>query len=205
MRPDRRLPPEEIDRLWHGLRIMAVQALGDLEDAEEAAQETLVRTLRAVRDEERRAPEHLGAFVRGIARHVISDMWDARRCTRSLEALPGGECATTLEDPLGALVTQEERKHIRRALQELSPSDRNILHLSFFEGLAPSEIADRLGEPASRIRKRKSRALQRLRVAFTPEAEKAERRSKHSLQAGSRRAAHRAPTLERSLEAHPGL
>jgi DNA-directed RNA polymerase specialized sigma24 family protein len=121
IRVDRGLAPDEIRRLRQGLRIMALQALGDRDAAEEVAQETLVRTLQALRDESRKAPEHLGAFVRGIARHVISDMWDARRCARPLEALPGGEGRAPREDPLSALVTQEEGERVRRALQRLHP------------------------------------------------------------------------------------
>ncbi len=187
---DRGLPPDEIRRLRQGLRIMALQALGDRDAAEEVAQETLVRTLQALRDGGRKAPEHLGAFARGVARHVISDMWDARRCARPLEALPGGEGRAPLEDPLCALVTQEEGERVRRALQRLHPSDRHILHLSFFEGLTPSEIAHRVGEPASRIRKRKSRALQRLRETFRLASETPRKRSRPSHQVRTPAALH---------------
>jgi RNA polymerase sigma-70 factor (ECF subfamily) len=183
---------------------MALQALGDRDSAEEVAQETLVRTLQALRDKRRKAPEHLGAFVRGVARHVISDMWAARRCAQPLEALPGGECRAAREDPLCALVTQEEREHVRRALQRLLPSDRYILHLSFFEGLTPSEIAHRVGEPASRIRKRKSRALRRLREAFRVEAETPQKGSRSSHQIRTHRALHGADSPETTLEARPG-
>ena len=45
---------------------------------------------------------------------------------------------------------------------DLSATDQEILHLSFFEGLSPAEITDHLNEPAERIRKRKSRARLRL-------------------------------------------
>jgi RNA polymerase sigma factor (sigma-70 family) len=69
------------------------------------------------------------------------------------------------------LITGEERDRVRQALTQLSATDRDILHLSFFEALTPVEIADRLGEPALRIRKRKSRALRRLRQAFLRGAE----------------------------------
>ena len=130
------------------------------------AQETLVRTLQALRDKRRKAPEHLGAFVRGVARHVISDMWAARRCAQPLEALPGGECRAAREDPLCALVTQEEREHVRRALQRLLPSDRYILHLSFFEGLTHSEICQQLELPLGTVKSRLRLAFAKLRKAM---------------------------------------
>lgn len=164
---DLRLRPEEIQRLRNGLHIMAVHALGDQEAAEEVVQETLVRTLQAVNDDRRESPRNLGAFVRGIARHVIADVYEARRSRLPLESVPYDGGGATLEDPLGALVTEEDRQRVGRALRELSPSDRDILRLCFYEGLTPMEIADRTGEPAPRIRKRKSRALTRLRTAMS--------------------------------------
>ena len=46
-------------------------------------------------------------------------------------------------------------------------ADRDLLGLCYFEGLTAVEIADRLGEPPERIRKRKSRAVERLRQALS--------------------------------------
>jgi RNA polymerase sigma-70 factor (ECF subfamily) len=165
------LEPGQLDRLRAGLKIMALRALGDPEAAEEAAQETLTRTVEAVREGRLEEPEKLGAFVRGIARHVIADVHRARQRMAGFEALPESDPGSLAADPLSALISKEEREHVRRALADLSAADREILHLSFFEGLTPAQIAQRLGEPAQRIRKRKSRALERLRRAFPQEAE----------------------------------
>lgn len=168
MVPPGRTPElQVVEQLRLGLQIMALRALGDPEAAEEAVQETLVRALEALRDDRPRDPKKLGAFVRGIARHVIADACSARRRTAPLDAVPESERVTSDDDPLSVLISDEERSGVRRALAQLSPADRDILHLSFFEGLNPAEIAERLGEPALRIRKRKSRALRRLREAFS--------------------------------------
>ncbi len=158
--------PEAVERLRLGLQIMALRALGDTEAAEEAVQETMVRAMEALRDGRLNDPEKLGAFVRGIARHVIADAHRARQRGAPLQAVPEGELGTSGDDPLTALITAEERNRVRLALRRLSAVDRQILHLSFFEGLTPIEIAQRLGEPALRVRKRKSRALARLRQAL---------------------------------------
>lgn len=159
-------PELQVEQLRLGLQIMALRALGDPEAAEEAVQESLVRALEALRDGRPRDPKKLGAFVRGIARHVIADAHHARRRTAPLDALPETQRGTVNDDPLSSLITDEERDQVRRALGQLSAADRDILHLSFFEGMTPVDIAERLGEPALRIRKRKSRALRRLREAF---------------------------------------
>ncbi len=68
------LGPDELERLRAGLEIMALRSLGDREAAEEAAQETLTRAVEASKQGRIKNPEKLGAFVRGIARHVIADM-----------------------------------------------------------------------------------------------------------------------------------
>lgn len=160
-------PELDVEQLRPGLQFMALRALGDPEAAEEAVQEILVRALEALRDGRPRDPDKLGAFVRGIARHVIADTHQARRRTAPLDAVPETDRGTANDDPLSTLITDEERNRVRRALAQLSAADRDILHLSFFEGMTPVDIAERLGEPALRIRKRKSRALRRLREAFS--------------------------------------
>ena len=157
---------EVLERLRLGLQIMALRALRDPDAAEEAVQETLVRALEALRDGRPSNPEKLGAFVRGIARHVIADTHRARQSSARQQPLSDGGPATSGDDPLTTLITAEERDRVRQALSELSAGDREILHLSFFEGLTPVEIAERLGEPPLRIRKRKSRALNRVRRAL---------------------------------------
>jgi RNA polymerase sigma-70 factor (ECF subfamily) len=121
-----------------------------------------------LRDNRIEHPERLGAFVAGIARHVIADALRHRRrvVPLSADAVKAAEIPDTLE----RLVSEAEREGVRRGLARLSDTDRNVLHLSYFEGLSPAEIASRTGEPATRVRKRKSRALERLRrVLFRPE------------------------------------
>jgi len=97
---------------------------------------------------------------------VIVDMQRARYRLVSLESLPLATHPSYHPDALKALVSAEERAQVRAALVSLSESDRDLLRVCYVEGLAPGEIADRTGEPAQRIRKRKSRAMERLREAF---------------------------------------
>ncbi|PYP61556.1 MAG: hypothetical protein DMD37_13210, partial [Gemmatimonadetes bacterium] len=134
--------------------------------AEEAVQETLARAVAALARDQLADPAKLPAFVAGIARHVIVDMQRARYRSVSLESLPVAAHPSYHPDALKALVLAEERARVRAALVSLSESDRDLLGLCYVEGLAPTEIAERTGEPAERIRKRKSRAMDRLREAF---------------------------------------
>lgn len=153
----------ELEVLRAGIRLMALRALGNSEIAEEVAQETLVRAFHALRTSR---PERLGPFVAGIARHVIADIIRAKPREVSLDALTPDSEAQAGPDPLVALCEESERVRVQEALAQLAPNDRDVLRLSFFEGLSPTEIARRLGTPPERIRQRKLRALARLREAF---------------------------------------
>jgi len=154
---------EDLDRLGNGVRLIALRALGDPDAARDAAQETMSRVLDALRADRLRDRDKLRAFVRGVARNVIVDMQRARARHAPLsDQLPD----RALHDPLEGMVLRDEAAHMRRALAELTDDDRELLRLAFVDGLTPAEVGARLSEPAERIRKRKSRALQRLREHF---------------------------------------
>lgn len=159
--------PAELSRLRSGIRIMAMHDLRDSDLAEEVAQESLARLVQALREGRLQNPAHLGAFTRAIARHVIVDLLRARQ--RLPATGPTAEPATE-EDSLGAMVSAEQAARVRAALERLSAGDRQILRLSFFEGLTPQQVAERVGEPSPRVRKRKERALERLRKVYLEES-----------------------------------
>ena len=160
-----KLDREVLDRLQTGLRIVALQELGDPVTSEEVVQETIARVLSALRDDRLNDPAKLAAYAHSVARHVIADEYRSRARSSSLRSRLGQQAS----DPPGALenlISADERTRLRFALRGLGGRDRQILRLSFEEGLSCAEIARRHAEPAARIRKRKSRALQRLREAF---------------------------------------
>lgn len=146
-----------------GLCLLALRSLGDADVAEDVAQETLSRALTAIRGGSCRI-DHLGAFIHGIARHVIADVLRARE--HAVDAAVIDRNMAIGPDPLTAAVTEDERARVHDALTQLSQGDELLLRMSFFEGLTPAEVATRLGEPALRVRKRKSRALARFRQIF---------------------------------------
>jgi RNA polymerase sigma-70 factor (ECF subfamily) len=157
---------EALEHFRSGLELLARRTLGSVDASREAVQETLARAVVALANGQPSDPEKLPAFVAGIARHVIVDMVRAERRVVPLDTLPEAEHPSSSSDTLSALVSAAERARVRDALSHLSAADRELLRLCYFEGFSPGEIAGRLGEPADRIRKRKSRALERLRQAF---------------------------------------
>jgi RNA polymerase sigma factor (sigma-70 family) len=163
-------PPElsadVIARLRHGVRLMALHELGDRDAADEVAQETLARVVIAVREHRVRDLDRLGAFARGVARHVMVDTLRARQREVPMDGAAVPTAAVVTESALDAMVTAEQLQRVRAALGALSDSDREILRLTFFENATSEEVAKHMQEPAARIRKRKERALERLRRAF---------------------------------------
>ena len=157
----------ELDRLRQGVRLLALRELGDMDAADEVAQETIARVFEALRTNRLDNPQALGAFARGIARHVIIDVIRARRWEAPLDSTAQGRAEThTTDDALAVMVNAEQVGRVRDAIALLSPGEREIIHLSFFEGVTCQELATRLHQPAARVRKRKERALDRLRKAF---------------------------------------
>ena len=144
---------------------MALQELGDPVASEEVVQETIARVLSALHDDRLRDPAKLAAYAHGVARHVIVDEYRSRARSSSFQSRVGQQTSDT-PGALEKLISAEERTRLRFALRGLGRRDREILRLSYEQGLSCAEIARRQTEPADRIRKRKSRALQRLREAF---------------------------------------
>ncbi len=161
-----RLSEEEVESLLASVRIIALRKVGDMQVAEEVAQETLTRTLHAAEVGRLEDKRSLAPYVRAIASNVIADIYRTSSRVVSLESLPGQDVPRSKQNPLRELMSEQERQRVRDALAYLSPQDREILRLCYYDGLPPKEIAARQGEPAPRIWKRKSRALERLRSAY---------------------------------------
>jgi RNA polymerase sigma-70 factor (ECF subfamily) len=151
-----------------GLEWVALRAIGDADLAREALQETLARTLAALDADRIPATVRLPAYAHGILRHVIADLrsehhhWDSRS--------PDPEWADPTEaSPLERLITEEEEARVRRAVMTMPPEERELLVRCFVHGERVAELARSLGVPAARVRKRKSRAIAKLRAVLAPE------------------------------------
>lgn len=59
-----------------------------------------------------------------------------------------------------------ERYEVRRALDQLSPEEREVIRLSHLVGVPHAEIAERLGLPIGTVKSRSNRAMKRLAVAL---------------------------------------
>lgn len=144
--------------LAHGMELIATRRLGCRADGSDAAQETLVRVLERIRAGAIADRDELARVAYGILRHVIADIHRLR--AREVSAIDdlqsNGPC------PLDRMVIDDERSAVHSALGQLSEADRALLERCFVNGERVVAIAAALGEPPERVRKRKSRALERL-------------------------------------------
>lgn len=125
---------------------VCLRILGNREDAEEAAQETMLRVLQGLPRFNGRY--QLAAWVARIATNVSLDALRARSrrpvnggSTDEIEELRVGGT----EDPLELVERLFEREQVRAVLEELPPHHREALVLREFEGRSHREIGERLG------------------------------------------------------------
>lgn len=65
--------------------------------------------------------------------------------------------------PLDQAAQSEQRQQLRLALDQLPPTEREVLEIAYFEGLSQSQIAERLGLPLGTVKTRSRQGLLRLR------------------------------------------
>ena len=156
------LAAEIAERYLPRLRMFALRRVGVLADAEDAAQETLRRVLVALREGRVIDLQALPAYVFETARHVCAHQ--ARhhhRTERAHAGLSDLVAAHSPErDPLSTRISAERVQAVREALATLTPDDRELLRLTYVEGLSAELIAGRLGLTAVNVRVRRHR-LQR--------------------------------------------
>ena len=166
------LSAADLEPMRGGLRIIALRALGDPDAADEAVQETLARAVIAIGDGRVADPAKLAAYVAGIARHVCSHIHRDRKDTLSLDSddssavIDRDPGLAVHSDPLDALITEAEQTQLRAAFRALSPADQRVLRECFDDSRASDQAASNLMAASDRLRKRKSRALDRLRRIF---------------------------------------
>lgn len=68
------------------------------------------------------------------------------------------------EDEMDYLLEAEVLEKVHQALQKLPAGCRNVLHLSYFEGMKNKEVAEHLHVSVNTVKTQKQRALHLLRV-----------------------------------------
>jgi DNA-directed RNA polymerase specialized sigma24 family protein len=109
--------------------------------------------------------DHLLPFMCGIANHLILDFLRRESRTTSFDGEVLSKDATGSPVVASSASPQAETlsRMVAQEVARLPEDDQEVLKGCFFEGLSCADLSRRTAEPASRIRKRKSRAILRLR------------------------------------------
>lgn len=139
---------------------MALVRTRDRETARDLTQETMLVVLSAIREDRLHDPSRLAGFICGTARNLISNWIRTRK--RQEDPLDGDPPSFD-SNPEDDFENAERARLAKEAIDRLKPEERKILLFTLVDGLAPSEVAGRLGLTQQAVRQRKSRALKRAR------------------------------------------
>lgn len=158
------------DRLYS----IALRLLGDRRDAEEVAQDALIRAFRAMRDypHERVAALRLRPWLASITVNLARNRrrrHDDRQPPAALEPLldAGFEPVSDVRSsPTTSADRRETQRELAAALLLLTPAVRAAIVLRHVDGLSVAEVAEALGRPEGTIKAQVHRGLRELRAAL---------------------------------------
>jgi RNA polymerase sigma-70 factor (ECF subfamily) len=147
-------------RYFHRVKEFVIKRGAHIVDAEDIAQEALIAGLEGLKAGRR--PERLTFWLLGIARHLSYN--PARASSdRELDQVvdPKRRSAKSMA------IRREMDGLLQRALEGMTPNDRQIVDLHYRSGLSRKEIAERLDVPIEAIHARCDRTHSRLREALS--------------------------------------
>jgi RNA polymerase sigma factor (sigma-70 family) len=183
------------DRLY----TIALRLLGDRRDAEEVAQDALVRAFRAMHGypRERVAALRLRPWLASIAVNLARNRRrriDDRQPPSSLEPMLDAGYDPPADGPGSPTLAADRRETQRElavALLRLTPTVRSAIVLRHVDGLSVAEIAEALGRPQGTVKAQVHRGLRELRAILETAPEPTARSNPTAA-----RAARQLPALE---------
>ena len=188
------------DRLY----TIALRLLGDRRDAEEVAQDALVRAYRAIAGypRERIVDLRLRPWLASIAVNLARNRrrrHDDRQPPSQLEPMLDAGWDPISDDQRSAPASTADRRETQRelaaALLRLTPAVRAAIVLRHVDGLSVAEVAEALDRPEGTVKAQVHRGLRELRalLASTQEPDTASNPADHR---SIRRAAPMLPAME---------
>lgn len=154
---------EIYDRYSPGLYRYAIRLLGNPIEAEECVSETFYRFLHALSNQGG-PKDHLQAYLYRISHNWINDQF-RRQPPPPLELEPE-QYVNDDENPHSLVVEDIEKQRVRNALKLLTPDQRIVIMLKFFEGWSNKEIANTIEKPLTAVKSLQHRGLEALRRMF---------------------------------------
>jgi RNA polymerase sigma-70 factor (ECF subfamily) len=115
------------------------------------------------------------AWLYGIARGVLANRWRSLHRRQRVFALIAGMAPNSDDRPEEVVIRRAEDRETIAALQQMRPTDREILMLSAWEELTCPQIAQAMGISVAAAEQRLHRAKQRFARSLKPVANLATR------------------------------
>jgi RNA polymerase sigma-70 factor, ECF subfamily len=155
------------DRYGKLVYTIAFRIINNVEEAEEITQETFLRLWQR---HEIYQPNRgsLSGFLITLTRSRSIDRLRSRKSHQEkLERIQiFADRIPNRNLPLEFVTVQERSNLVREALQQLSPTERQLLETAYYDYLSQSEIAKREGIPLGTVKSRTRQALKKLRAAL---------------------------------------
>ena len=138
----------------------AMRLLGDINVAEDCVSETFTRFLAALK--KGKGPrEHLKAYLFRIAHNWITDYY--RRAAPETEPIKDELYLAASDNPAKTAFQNMQLEQTRAALKKLTPDQREVISLKFFEGWGNAEIAAAVDKPIGAVKSLQYRGLAALK------------------------------------------
>ena len=146
--------------------------MGNREDAQDCAQETMLRAFRSFASF--RGEASFSTWITRIAMNACTDALRKRRDAVSLDALREDQGFDPPDGAPTAYARLEERERLRllrEGLDLLAPDLRQMIVLRDMQGRSYEEIGEILGVPLGTVKSRVSRAREKLSVILKKSSE----------------------------------
>ena len=146
---DERAATELVERHAAALARFAVSS-GERADVDELVQDTFVRAFASI--DTFRGESSFRTWLFTIERRLLIDRRRSEKRRRDRTEIQEDDAATEY-DALDSVVADETQRRLQRAVERLSPTQREVFALRVGEGLSYKEIADAVGttEGAARV------------------------------------------------------
>jgi RNA polymerase sigma-70 factor (ECF subfamily) len=147
-------------RLAYSLILRVVRDTGVAEDL---VQETFLRVWNRVQgfDSEKGA---VGPWLLAVARNrAIDYLRSTTGRARNMLELETTEHPSLYSDMEKDLLIADKTRRVKAAMAKLSPHQREVIELAYFEGLSQTEMAERMGQPLGTVKTWVRTALKNLR------------------------------------------
>ncbi len=154
---------ELYDRYGKLVYSIILRVVRDAAIAEDLVQETFLRVWNRVQgfDAARGA---IGPWLLAVARNrAIDYLRSASGRERNAVELEETDHPALYTEMEHDILTTDAARRVKAAMEKLSPNQRQVIELAYFEGLSQTEMAERMGQPLGTVKTWVRTALKNLR------------------------------------------